>query len=323
MNIDPLEITRVRAALHQAVGNFLFDRVRKINLIDIAQFEGEGHPKSWLAIRFHVDKQIPGPQLEAMGREPLQRMSILNIPTMVVEGQYRPHQWSGWSGWGGWSSTHNPRLVRADPLRGGISISSSYYGSGTLGGLVRDRTSRKEMILSNWHVLAVYWGAPRGQPILQPGWNDGGTSADVIATLDRDAMADNLDAAVALLTGSRRLTNEQLDIGPVTGVGRSNLGLEVVKSGRTTRRTDGRITGIAGVMRLQYGWLERVVRDVITIEPRQGPEVSRGGDSGSWWLNDATKQAIGLHFAGSDYPERALALDMQAVLDSLNVDILT
>jgi endonuclease G len=320
MNIDPLEIARARAALHQAVGNFLFDRVRKINLIDIALFEGEGHSKSWLAIRFHVDKQIPGPQLEAVGREPLQRMSILDIPTMVVEGRYRPHQWSGWGGWG---PTYNPRVNRADPLRGGISISSSSYGSGTLGGLVRDRNTGKAMVLSNWHVLSVYWGAPRGQPILQPGWNDGGTSADVIAALDRDAMSDNLDAAVALITANRQLTNEQLDIGSVTGVGRPSLDMEVVKSGRTSGRTYGRITGVGGMLRLQYGWLERLVRDVITIEPRQGPEVSRGGDSGSWWLNNATKQAIGLHFAGSDYPERALALDMRAVLNSLNVDILT
>ena len=32
-------------------------------------------------------------------------------------------------------------------------------------------------------------------------------------------------------------------------------------------------------------------------------------------------QAVGLHFAGSDFPERALALDMQSVLDALNVDL--
>jgi endonuclease G len=30
---------------------------------------------------------------------------------------------------------------------------------------------------------------------------------------------------------------------------------------------------------------------------------------------------VGLHFAGSDVPERGLAIDLQAVLDALNVDL--
>jgi hypothetical protein len=31
--------------------------------------------------------------------------------------------------------------------------------------------------------------------------------------------------------------------------------------------------------------------------------------------------AIGLHFAGGDQPERALAIDLQPVLDALNIDL--
>jgi endonuclease G len=50
--------------------------------------------------------------------------------------------------------------------------------------------------------------------------------------------------------------------------------------------------------------------------------VSAAGDSGSLWLDESTMRVIGLHFAGSNQPERALALDIQPVLDALNVDLL-
>jgi endonuclease G len=70
--------------------------------------------------------------------------------------------------------------------------------------------------------------------------------------------------------------------------------------------------------------LERIIRHIVTIEPRLDfAEVSAPGDSGAWWLDQATGRAIGLHFAGSNFPERGLALDMPAVLDALNVDLLT
>jgi endonuclease G len=210
-------------------------------------------------------------------------------------------------------------------LRGGISISDQFHNAyGTLGGKVVDRDDpNKEMILSNWHVLAGDWRAQRGRRIYQPGRRDGGTYADTVATLTRHAMSANLDAAVATLTSSRSLINDQFGLGAVRGVGRAELGMEVVKSGRGSKITNGRVTGIEGTIRIRYGLLERLIRHVVTIERRSDSleEVSRGGDSGSWWLDRATMRAIGLHFAGSDRPERALAVDMQSVLDALSVDV--
>lgn len=207
-------------------------------------------------------------------------------------------------------------------MRGGLSISDEFrVAYGTLGGKVYDRTTGAEMILSNWHVLAGDWRARRGQLIYQPGRLDGGTFANVSAYLARDAMGVNLDAAVATLTGRRRLLNEQLGLGPVTGARNAQLGDQVVKSGRSSYITYGRIVEINSIARMRYGYLERLIRDVIIIDRVNGGEVSRPGDSGSWWLNLATRQAVGLHFAGSDMPERALALNMPSVLDALNVEI--
>jgi endonuclease G len=153
---------------------------------------------------------------------------------------------------------------------------------------------------------------------------DGGTSLDTVATLTRDAMSVNLDAAAASLNDSRRLVNDQLDLEPVAGVSPAELGMQVVKSGRTSGVTYGRVTAVEGIARMRYGFLERIIRHIVTIEPRLDFEtVSAPGDSGSWWLDQVTGRAIGLHFAGSNFPERGLALDMPAVLDALNVDLVT
>jgi endonuclease G len=165
-------------------------------------------------------------------------------------------------------------------------------------------------------------GSTPGPAHLAAGPSDGGTNADTVALLTRDAMAANLDAAVATLTGSRRAINDQLDVGPVRGVKRAELGMEVVKSGRRTEVTHGRVTAIEGTAKMTYDGVERIVRNVMTIEPRH-VEVSAGGDSGSWWLDIETKQAVGLHFAGSNYPELALTHDMPTMLEALNIDIVT
>lgn len=321
MSINSSEIARARLALQQAVGRFLFDDVQKINMVDIAAVsESAGAPEQ-LAIRYHVDEPIDRSDLESMGRTSLEDETILGFPSIIVTGVYRPQQfWGGGRPSGSGAPTGSP-YGSYNPLQGGISISTGYAGTGTLGGIVRDRATGRPMLLSNWHVLVTYWGAPRGQSILQPSRADGGYYAEIVAGLERDAMSVNLDAAVALLNSRRQPSNRQLDGRVVTRPGRAALGMAVEKSGRTTGKTYGRVTGIGGVARLRYNWVERMITDVVTIEPQGGGEVSRPGDSGSWWLNSATGEAIGLHFAGGNYPERGLALDMGSVLTALDVDI--
>jgi hypothetical protein len=100
--------------------------------------------------------------------------------------------------------------------------------------------------------------------------------------------------------------------------------MDLVKSGRTSGITNGRVTAIEGVARITYGSLDRIIRQVVTIDPRTSVEqVSAPGDSGYWWLDAASMNVIGLHFAGSATPERGLAIDMPSVLDALNIDIAT
>jgi endonuclease G len=325
MFVDRMTMAYARRALREAAQTFLY--TPNIDLIDFGHPERNGQlDESDLAIRIHVHQKLADVQLESALMTGTTRPippSIGGFPTDIPEGRFGIHQW-GWGGWGNPTQT-NPYAVRTDPLCGGLSISDERHnGYGTLGGLVVDRATGAEMILSNWHVLAADWIARTGQRIYQPGRLDGGSFQDTIATLTRHAMSVNLDAAVATLNGSRRFVNKQLDLGPVTGVGRAELGMEVVKSGRRSGITHGRVIGVEGIAKLTYSELRRTIRNVITIAPRLSfDEVSGPGDSGSWWLDQKTMRVVGLHFAGSNSPERGLGLDMISVLEALQVDIIT
>ena len=325
MNLDRHTLARARLALAEAASRYLFDP--NISLIDFGYPEHDGDLSfGELAIRIHVRQKLYGASLEAAveaGRTQWIPPTIGGFPTDVPEGSYRAHAGQWWLN--PWRRPPSPRAGCFDPLRGGISISSAgQSGYGTLGGLVRDRTTGAEMILSNWHVLSDRWLPQRAHSIYQPGRPDNGISAEPVASFGRDAMAQYLDAAVAELNGSRQAINDVLELGPVRGVTEAELGLEVVKSGRRTGVTFGIVTAIEGTARIVYGSQARVIRHVMTIEPRHRfEEVSAPGDSGSWWLTSVSRKAVGLHFAGSNGPERGLAIDMPKVFEALGIDLLT
>jgi endonuclease G len=323
MQIDRMTMAKARLAIRVAVAEFLFDPDRKINMIDVGMpIENGQHIEDALAIRFHVSQWANKARLEAAGKPSLNNIKIGEFEGNVIVGNYRPHPGLWWGG-AALRPAQNPRIVRSDPLRGGISISDAFHNTyGTLGGLVTDRVTGDPMILSNWHVLVGDWRAFRNRPIYQPGRMHGGGGADAIAILERDAMSANLDAAVARISGNRPLINDQLGLGPVMGVGQARKGMLVKKVGCTSNLTYGVVTGLGGVSKMPYSGITRLIGPTITIEQRtSGEQVSAGGDSGSWWLDTETMQAVGLHFAGQDDPEVALALDMQSVLNALSIDI--
>ncbi|WP_420631730.1 hypothetical protein [Candidatus Leptofilum sp.] len=327
-NMSQKKWINIRTALAEAARGWLYDP--NVMLIDYGLRERDGQlVENEECIRVHVIKKFaPGSSLqiaEAAGQTRGEiPPAIAGIPVDVPKGKYAFHP--GW--WGGWWSRSrrkkaNLRARRHAPMPGGISIANARLrGFGTLGGQVTDRESGEPMILSNWHVLAGRWYAREGWPVYQPGRGDGGRAADTVATLSRHGMDVNLDAAVAKLTGSRQLINEQLGLGAVTGAGWAQLGMEVAKSGRKTGVTYGLVTGIEGTIKLSYSGVKRLIRQVITIVPRPGEDdVSAGGDSGSFWLHEETMRAVGLHFAGSNRPDRALAIDMRPILDALNLNL--
>lgn len=241
----------------------------------------------------------------------------VDLPRAVYSTGRRPvPEWYGWP-----ALMTGPRGRVFDPLRGGISISNAFnFNYGTLGTTVVDNRTGRLMVLSNWHVLKGSWYVQPGTPIYQPGRLHGGNAANTIGYLSRDAMGSFMDAAVAELTSRRRVINLQEEIGPIEGLTDPDYDMEVVKSGATTRVTAGTVTGLNGRLVMNYNGAPRVIRNVVHIsQTEEGLEVSAGGDSGCVYMEKSTSRAVGLHFAGSNVPEYALAISLPEVLSALDV----
>ncbi len=308
--------------LDRAVRRYLFNP--RVSMIDfgwkINDREGRKLVKT-PCIRIHVREKSYDLAFESFAEvnpDLVIDTSLIDYPVDLPRASYGINQQYSW-----WPQPVNPRGHLFNPLRGGISISNSAtYGYGTMGGKVIDRRTGKEMILSNWHVLVGSWYVGPGIPIYQPGRMHGGTSDNTVAYLTRDAMDLFMDAAVAELNHARPMINEQVDLGSVTGVTAPERDMLVTKSGSRTEVTEGVITGLIGRMAMTYDGVRRVIRNVVHISQTPlNEEVSAGGDSGSWWLEKGTRRAVGLHFAGSDVPEYALAISMPELLDALEVDL--
>jgi hypothetical protein len=281
---------------------------REINLIDVT-----GTPDAPV-VRFHVERALVPEELAERSLEPLPDR-IDGVARKIVVGRYRLQRF-------GPPRSANQR--RVDPLVGGVSISrSNQVSAGTLGGLVHDSASGDPLLLSNFHVLVARWGVrPGTQQIVQPGRLDGGGLGDAVGSYLRHGMDDHLDAAIASVDGSRRLVAQQYGIGAYRGRTEPFLGQHVVKQGRSTQRTQGVVTGINGQAVFNYGSVRWRIREIVSIDPVPGsPIVSGPGDSGSFWLDAQTHTAVALHFAGSDQPERALAIDLGPVCEALAVDV--
>ena len=308
-------------AAHAAVRGaeaFLMDPRREITEIDVGFSERpEVGASAGLMVRVDVAQKKPGPQLEAIGVAPLPGR-IDDFPVEINVRTYRLGQWLA----------ATPRAASArgrnDPLVGGISISDDRgFGAGTLGALVRDRATDEDLILSNFHVLGE-WGARPGSPrVLQPGRLDGGGGTSAVGSFLRHAMDFHLDAAVARPNGSRGISARIFGIGAIGPLAMPAIGQRLAKYGRSTGLTTGVVTGVAGSARLKYAGIPWLIRSIVAIDPvAPGGLVSGPGDSGSCWVTDEPgHRAVALHFAGTDLPERALAVDLAPVCDALRVDL--
>jgi len=229
-----------------------------------------------------------------------------------------------------------------DPLRGGMSIgpcrsvyltaeeaachggggAGYYIFVGTLGCIVIDNNTNAEMLLSNFHVMCVDDGWHAGDTMCQPSRVDGGhCPADVVGSLQRAALNDEVDAAVASHT-ARGHQCSILDIGNVTGTATATVGMAVRKRGRTTGLTYGTVTDVNLSVNVDYcnglGPHTLIHQIDIAVDPAHSAAFGQGGDSGSVVVNSAGK-VVGLYFAGDESGETGVANPIAAVLNALDV----
>ncbi len=225
--------------------------------------------------------------------------------------------------------------ARVRPTLPGYSIGHNNITAGTFGCLVRDIRrccsslendrgkipTQKEsygdyLILSNNHVLADVNQGNAGDLILQPGPFDGGVyPSDGFATLERFepiVLSPRLnfpppgyppgfnlvDAAVARPIYGRDVTASIIGLIMPQGIDQAaSVGALVIKAGRTTQVTTGRVLATnATISPIGYGdaGVAAFRHQILTTA------MSAGGDSGSL-LMDINLNAVGLLFAGSPF----------------------
>jgi len=216
---------------------------------------------------------------------------------------------------------------RIRPVRPGYSIGHFNITAGTIGCLVRDACYPYHIyILSNNHVLADCNAAVIGDPIMQPGRFDGGMlPGDMVARLShfisiRFGSPDHynlVDAALAQPTDHRNMIASVVGLGMPRGTVEAILGMDVVKSGRTTQTTAGKVIGIDATVAVGYGSAGTAYfrNQIMTTN------MSKGGDSGSLLMSRTDREATGLLFAGSS--KVTVHNNIANVLMALGVEIVT
>lgn len=226
---------------------------------------------------------------------------------------------------------------RLRPLQTGASIGHYKITAGTVGAFATRKEKPTTVILSNNHVLANENSAKKGDAIIQPGDYDGGLIGDdVVAKLVRwvplkKGSANFVDAAIAgVASGIKFDPLIYRGIGKLAGVRGEPLlpGTKVVKLGRTTGLTNGRVTAIeVDKVVVEYDIGTISFDNQVEIEGTGNRGFSSGGDSGSLIL-DESLHACMLLFAGSERGGsngRGLtyANPIQPVLDKLAIKLLT
>lgn len=212
------------------------------------------------------------------------------------------------------------RNERWRPAPGGVSIGHPDITAGTLGAYLW--LDGKAYIVSNSHVIANSGLASLGDPVLQPGSFDGGEEPqDSIGRLSAfkpfdTRVLNKVDVAVAEADPAA-VDDRILGLGPWADVRamripEMSVGDTVVKSGRTSGFTDGKILSLDARVRV-YGYPQGTVEfeDCMVVEG-----AVEGGDSGSVVLSVPGGSPVGLLFSGV-MGEYYVACKMSNVLDWL------
>lgn len=302
--------------------------------VDIRRKVTKGKETEQMAIVISVKKKKPK---SALSQEELIPSEIEGIPTDVVEEEIVLHD-------------DRVLLEEAAPmidataystLQGGISMgpcrsvylsppdvpTAGYYiFVGTLGAMVKDRTTSARMALTNFHVACVDSTWAVGDTMTQPGRVDGGSCpANQFGATVRAVLSDHVDGAVVSLDAGKTSACKIVDIGDVKGKNAASVGMAVRKRGRTSGLTYGNVTSVDQSVSINYGnglgthTLKNQIR--LEVDTALSAVMSDHGDSGSVVV-DSSNKVVGLLYAGIDPGHTvSFANPVDFVLDELNVDL--
>lgn len=258
--------------------------------INAAWFDNQDHPTE-----LHICSNNPNPKRPKLTSVHLSALSIVHhsqedFRILITPADLAP-------------PTNINQDCQNEPIALGCQIQpeeANWVGTG--GSPVRWTDDQGEThfgVLSNWHVMASGMET-YGRKIHQPSttrhefarlanWNRVETSID-----------NRIDAAIAdaLIDDFHTIDNTILEVGKLAdGTTIATVGLQVVKSGRTTGRTPGRCTAVGAVARVGYGDFTATFTDQDIYQP-EGGVFSAPGDSGSLIVTAANASPTSLLFAG-------------------------
>lgn len=176
-----------------------------------------------------------------------------------------------------------------DPLRGGVTVRAAHgaaliqRGAGTLSGFARDTLFGGRVGVSCAHVIAQSdQEIAQGDPIYQPG------TSRPVGRLFR--WSDATDIAVFAIDAGVSAEESVVDIGPVSGMARAQIGDLVRKRGRTTELTLGRVSAV-GLAPLGRGTPANSFE--VFARALDAPIFCKPGDSGSL-IVDEQDRAVGI-----------------------------
>lgn len=258
---------------------------------------------------------------------------VTDPPVALSRLQYADEEWDAWSPPVGEARKTRQlslqplaeaiRTQRVRPAPPGVSIGSINVTAGTYGIAVYDGRTGEKLGLSNNHVLADVNNDAIGTPIVQQGTFDGGTLASNrigqllrYVRLDPTSSSNRVDAAVFRPDSPADLTDEIIGLVRPTGWKPAQIGMDVIKSGRTSGITASRVTDVSGVFAVNYRESGVItLRECIVTETA----IAQGGDSGSAVLQSGTSDVVGLLFAGST--ELSLCSKIEHVMAMLNISV--
>jgi len=223
--------------------------------------------------------------------------------------------------------TPRDRWDRPVPI--GVSTGHPDVTAGTIGARVKDAAGNV-YALSNNHVYADENEASIGDAVIQPGTYDEGIAPDdnigtlaAFVPIDFSGGVNYVDAAIAL-SSIVSLDNATPSDGygtPQTATAEASIGMKVLKYGRTTGQTKGRVYAINVTVDVGYDSGVARFENQIVITPGT---FSAGGDSGSLIVVDSKRTSdhhkpVGLLFAGSSL--YTIANPIGPVLDAFGVTI--
>lgn len=212
-------------------------------------------------------------------------------------------------------SQESERTERLRPASGGVSIGHPEISAGTMGSIVLESEDGEPVVLTNAHVAAPEV-ASEGDPIYQPGPEDGGTESDEIGELrewsEISSEEPNTSDSALVTVDPEDIDEEILGIGPLVGFAEPDIDAneEYTKSGRTTGVTTGELRGRD--TRIEVGGFgpEPVVFEGVDTFTDMGDP----GDSGSLiGIGDGELTATNLLFAGSD--DATIAIPVNALFE--------